>query len=397
MTFDFCLTSARSLLFLLCLAAIGYYSYGIYAAIVFFRSSQGENKIFTPPITILKPLCGLDANLYENLAACCQQNYPCYQIICAVRDRHDPSIAIVKQLQKAFPEVDLTLVINERVIGTNLKVSNLANALEKAKYDFLVIADSDINVDSDYLSRIISPMGHPNVGVVTCLYRSHTPKGLGIFQAITTACQFHPSVLVARQLEGMTFAMGASIAIRREILTQIGGFKAIAEHLADDYQLGCLSRLLGYKVVLCDYIVEHHFSHLSVAQLFQQQTRWLRCIRVERFWSYLGLIFIQGIPMSLGFFWLTQGALQGWILLGITWGLRLGLAGLVGVRFLKDRIVKKYFVLIPFWDLVTFGIWCYSLWSDRIVWRGTTFQLTKGGKLRPLEDKTAEIFLKSEI
>ncbi|HEY9701332.1 MAG TPA: glycosyltransferase, partial [Allocoleopsis sp.] len=157
---------------ILSVISILYYCYGIYAAYQFFSEKTTIATDFHPPVTILKPLCGLDFDTYQNLLSCCEQDYPQYQIIFSVKDSHDPSIKIVEKLINQFPDLDIELVISDRIIGANLKVSNLNNALTKAKYDILIIADSDIRVNQDYLKTIIQPLKQENVGVVTCLYRS---------------------------------------------------------------------------------------------------------------------------------------------------------------------------------------------------------------------------------
>ncbi len=163
---------------------------------------------FHPPVTILKPICGLDSDAYENLASFCRQEYLTYQIIFGVQDFSDPSIEVVRQIIHDFPEVDIQLVISDRVIGTNLKVSNLANAAVEAKYDILLLADSDIQVQPDYLQQVVQPLKDAVVGVVTCMYRSQTQGWVSAFEAIGISTEFLPSVLVARKLEGMAFAMG---------------------------------------------------------------------------------------------------------------------------------------------------------------------------------------------
>jgi len=359
------------LLLILCLCAIWFYCYSIYAAIDFFGSPDPVEPDFHPCVTLLKPICGLDSDAYENLASFCQQDYPQYQIIFAVRDQHDPGVEVVKQIIDNFPSIDIQLVVNDRTIGTNLKVSNLANAAAVAKYSILLIADSDIRVGSDYLRRVIQPMRDPTVGVVTCLYRSLTQGWMARIEALWISTEFHPRVLVARKLEGIKFALGSTIVIQRSALEAIGGFLAIADYLADDFQLGNLPAQVGYKVVLSDYVVEHVLATASFSDLIQRQIRWACCQRVSRPWGYLGLIFTHG----------TATSLTG---LGITWTMRLLMAWVVGVRSLKDPTAKKFLWLVPLRDLMSFALWCYSFVGNVIEWRGQRLKLTKGGKLVPL-------------
>ncbi|NMG07223.1 bacteriohopanetetrol glucosamine biosynthesis glycosyltransferase HpnI [Brasilonema sp. UFV-L1] len=386
------LTIIDFLLLILCMSAVLYYSYGIYAGMsaAFYHPHVELN--FQQPVTILKPLCGLDDEAYENLASFCRQQYPNYQIIFSVRDPLDCSILVVKQIIHDFPELDIQLVVCEETIGTNPKVSNLANAVTKAKYEILVIADSDIRVGIDYLQRVIQPLQDPNVGVVTCLYRSLAKGWATILEAVGIATDFHPGVLVSNQIEGIKFALGSTIVIRKQVLDKIGGFKAIADYLADDFQLGYLPAQAGYKVILSNYIVEHVLASSTITDSIQRQIRWARCIRVSRFWGYLGLIFTYGTVTSLLFLIATGGSTIGCVVLAITWVMRLVMGWVVGVRYLQDACVQKFFWIVPLRDLIGFVIWCCGLFGNTIEWRGRRLKLTKGGKLMEITDNFAKVF-----
>ncbi|BAY89194.1 hopanoid biosynthesis associated glycosyl transferase protein HpnI [Tolypothrix sp. PCC 7601] len=370
-----------ALLFILCLSAIFFYCFAIYAAIVFFRQPRELDLEFHPPVSILKPICGVDRDAENNLASFCQQDYPQYQIIFAVRDRQDPAIEVINQIIQQFPDIDIDLVVSDRIIGANLKVSNLANAVTAAKHKILLIADSDIRVGRDYLQRVIQPFKDEKVGVVTCLYRSLAQGWVTILEAIGTACDFHPGVLVSNHLEGIKFAFGSTIVIRKQALAAMGGFDAIADHLADDFQLGYLPAQAGYKVVLSDYIVDHVLDDSSLADVIQRQIRWARCIRVSRPGGYLGLLFTFGTVNSLLFLLATGGSIFAWVVLAITWIMRSLMAWVVGVTMLKDSVAKQFFWFIPVRDLFHFAIWCSGFVGSTIVWRGQKFKLSAGGKL----------------
>jgi ceramide glucosyltransferase len=378
------LNAVDVLLFILCLSAIAFYSYAIYAASVWLNRSIPIEQDFHPPVTILKPICGLDWDAYENLASFCQQNYPTYQIIFAVLESNDPAIEVVEKLIYYFPELDIQLVVSDRTIGTNRKVSNLANAAAVAKYDILVIADSDIRVRSDYLERVVQPLHHSSVGVVTCLYRSLAQGWVAAFDALGTATDFHAGVLVATKLEGIKFALGSTIVIRRAVLEKIGGFEAIADYLADDFLLGNLPTRTGYTVVLSDYVVDHVLGSNTLADSIRRQIRWARGTRVSRPWGYLGLIFTHGTVATLLLLLATGGSIFSWVLLGITWSMRLAMGWVVGVKSLDDPVAKNFLWFIPLRDLMSFAVWCSSFTGNWIEWRGKRWQLTKGGKLRPL-------------
>jgi ceramide glucosyltransferase len=380
---DILASSVDVVLFILCLAAIWFYSYATYAAIEFFRSDRSIDPNFHPPVTILKPICGLDREIYENLASFCRQDYPEYQIVFAVRDRQDPAVEVVEKIISEFTHLDIQLVASDRTIGANLKVSNLANAEVAAKYPLLLIADSDIRVGSDYLQRVIQPLKDPQVGVVTCMYRSLAQGWVSTLEAIGTATDFHPGVLVARKLGGMKFALGSTIAIPRATLEAIGGFTAIADYLADDFLLGHLPVQKDYRVVLSDYIVEHVLTADTFISSIQRQIRWARGIRVSRLWGYLGLILTYGTVNSLLFLIATGGSTIGWAILATTWCMRLTMAWVVGASSLKDKTANNFLWLVPLRDLLSFTVWCYSFLGNTIQWRGCKLLLTKGGKLVP--------------
>jgi ceramide glucosyltransferase len=366
---------------LFCLTAIIYYCLAIYSTFDFLRQSIPVDPEFHPPITILKPICGIDKNAYENLASFCRQDYPTYQIVFGVQDFHDPGIPVVKQMMEDFPDVDIDLVISDRAIGQNRKVSNLANAAINAKHDLLLNADSDIRVDSTYLMTVVQPFAQPSVGVVTCLFRSCPQGWIASLFALAIATDNHPTVLVSRKLDGMTFGVGATILIRKTVLDSIGGFSAICDFLQDDFQLGHLSFQAGYKVVLSNYVVDHEIDTTTVAAFCNQMIRWNTGIRVSHPGGYLGQILTYGTVASLLFLLTMRGSVLAWGVLSAVWVLRLMMAWMVGVQALQDPIVKRYWWLVPVSDLIRFGFWCVSFASNTIEWRGRRLQLRKDGRI----------------
>ncbi len=369
------------LLLLLSLSAIAYYGYAIYAANKFFANSPVYQQTFHPPVSILRPICGIDSKTYENLASFCQQDYLEYQIIFGVQDPQDPSMEVVRQIIKDFSNLDIQVTASLHTLGANRKVSNLAHAATKARYDILLLADSDVRVESDYLSRVIQPLSDPAVRVVTCLCRSITQGWVTTLEALSTPTDFLPGVLVSTALEGIKFAMGQTIVIRRSALEEIGGFAAIADYLADDFYLGFLPTQAGYKVVLSDYLIDHVMPQSAIAVSIHRQTRWLVGIRASRPWGYVGLIFTHGTVTSLLFLLATGGSVLGWSLLGVTWIMRLAMAWFVGIRCLGDPVAQKLFWLVPLRDGMSFVLWGYSLIGNTVKWRDRQFRLTRGGKL----------------
>ena len=205
----------QAILLFLCLTAIWFYSYSIIAALEFFSRETSVDGAFTPALSILKPIRGLDGHAYESLASFCRQDYPRFEVIFGVRDRDDPGVEVVEQIMRDFPAIDIKLVVSDRSIGFNAKVSNLANMEAEAAHDLLLISDSDIKVGPDYLKRLVQPMRNSGVGVVTCPYRSTASGFFGRLEALGTSTEFQAGVLVARRMEGMKFGLGATILIRR--------------------------------------------------------------------------------------------------------------------------------------------------------------------------------------
>jgi ceramide glucosyltransferase len=375
----------------LCLSAIWFYCYSIYAAASFFREAEQFDLNFRPPITILKPIRGLDGDAYENMASFCKQNYPKYEIIFGAMDERDDGVQVVRQVMENFPDLDIKLVISNRTIGTNLKVSNLANMMAEARYPLLLISDSDISVEPDYLSRVVQPMRDERVGVVTCLYRSLAHNWIATLEAIAIPTEFFAGVLTARKMEGMKFTLGSTVLIKRSVLEAIGGFQRIADYLADDFLLGNLSAQAGYQVVLSHCIVNHTFDTKSFRDLLRHQVRWSRGTRVCRPRGYLGLITTYGTFTSLLFLLASGGSSAGWAALAVTWIARLAMGWIIGINYLNDPVAKRAFWLVPIRDLLTFAIWCCGLVGNKVEWRGQKFRLTKDGKLLPIEPGQSQI------
>lgn len=372
---------APFLLLLGCLSAIAYYCLALYAAIDFLRTSAPVDPDFHPPVSILKPLCGLDRNTYENLASFCRQDYPTYQIIFGIQDPTDPVITIVKQLIEDFPASDLHLVVSERAIGTNGKISNLANAVTEAKYDLLLTADSDIQVGSDYLMQVVQPLHDATIGVVTCTYRCLAQGWVATFEALGITTELAPTVLVSRLLTGMTFGIGATIVLRKTVLDAIGGFSAVANYLHDDFHLGRMPTNLGYRVVLSHYVVDHVLATANFTQFMQHQTRWNRGIRFSQPWGYTGQIFTFGTVASLCLLLTAHGSTLSWVVTSITFGFRLLMAWVMSARVLRDPVAQKRLWLVPLSDVVRCVLWCYGFIGNSIEWRGQQLTLTASGKL----------------
>jgi ceramide glucosyltransferase len=273
-------------------------------------------------------------------------------------------------------------VVNPKILGANVKVSNLAQMLAEARYDHLIVNDSDIRVEPDYLRRVTAPLADPRVGMVTCLYRGVAGATLGSrLEALGISTDFCAGVLAARQLEGgMRFGLGSTLAFRRAELEKIGGFISFADYLADDYELGKRIASLGLKVELSEVVVETYLPSYRLREFFAHQLRWARGVRDARMGGYLGLIFTFGLLWALLALAASGGALWAAGALAVTLCLRFVVALAVGRGVLRDRQVLRDAWLIPLRDLVAVVVWIASLGGHTVTWRGDRFQL-KDGKL----------------
>lgn len=374
----------QSLFLPLVFASIFYYIFSLYYSSLFFNDNPTTDDNFHPPVSIIKPLCGLEDNLKANLTSFIHQEYPQYQIVFCVQNPTDAAIPIVKELIKNFPDKDLRLVVSDRKIGYNYKVSNMANGFAFCDYDFILIADSDIEVKPDYLKTVIQPFKDEKVGVATCLYQPVATNWLGIIESLNVMGDFIPKVLTAVQTRGVNFAFGSTIIIRRKVLEAIGGFGAIANNLADDFLLGFLPHQLGYRGELVNYFVRHHQGEENFKDYINRQIRWQKCILSQGLLSYLGLIFTQGTITSTLLVLINPQNPLSIFLMFLTLLLRITLAYTVGVVFLKNQKSSRYIWLVIVSDFLNFYTWILALSKREIMWRGRRFRVKKYGYLEPI-------------
>jgi ceramide glucosyltransferase len=337
-----------------------------------------------PPVSILKPLKGTDPDIYESFRRHCLQDYPEYEIIFGVSDPDDPAIASVQHLQREFPERSIRLVVCPNRLGANVKVSNLEQMLSAARYQHLLVNDSDIRVEPDYLRRIMAPLTDERVGMVTCLYRGVSARTLGSrLESLGISTDFCAGVLVARQLEGgLRFGLGSTLAFRRADLERIGGFKSIVDFLADDYELGRRIAGLGLQVMLSDVVVETHLPAYDLRGFLSHQLRWARGVRDSRAGGYIGLVSTYGLMWGL-FALIAGGAAPwSWAVFGVTVLLRLAVALTVGSAVLESRRLLGSLWLLPVRDLVAVLVWIASFAGHTVTWRGDRFELRKGRLIR---------------
>ena len=371
-----------------CFSSSIYYLLCLWSARAFLRERKAVGRVrptqAMPPVSILKPLKGTDPDIYESFRSHCLQDYPGYEIIFGVSDPDDPAAASVLQLQREFPERSIRLVVCPNRLGANVKVSNLEQMLSAARYQHLLVNDSDIRVEPDYLRRIMAPLTDERVGMVTCLYRGVPARTLGSrLESLGISTDFCAGVLVARQLEGgLRFGLGSTLAFRRADLERIGGFKSIVDFLADDYELGRRIAGLGLQVMLSDVVVETHLPAYDLRGFLSHQLRWARGVRDSRAGGYIGLVFTYGLMWGL-FALIAGGAAPwSWAVLGVTVLLRLAVALTVGSAVLEGRRLLGSLWLLPVRDLVAVLVWIASFAGHTVTWRGDRFELRKGRLIR---------------
>jgi ceramide glucosyltransferase len=368
-----------------------YYVVCLWSAGAFLRKKRSTREgvlptQWFPAVSILKPLKGTDPEMYESLRSHCLQDYPEYEIIFGVHDPKDPVVGSVRRLQSEFPDRAIQLVVCEKIPGANVKVSNLVAMVGAARYDHFVVNDSDIRVEPEYISRIVTPLADPETGMVTCLYRGHPAPTLGSrLESLGISTDFCAGVLAARQLEGaIRFGLGSTLAFRRRDLERIGGFEAIVDYLADDYELGKRIANLGLKVKLSETVVETHLPAYTMREFWDHQLRWARGIRDSRPGGYFGLLFTFGLVWSLAPLLAAHGARWAWMLAGFTLLLRFAVAVVVGTRVLADGGLTRRLWLLPIRDIVAVLIWMGSFLGHTVTWRGDRFEL-RDGKLVPTD------------
>ena len=362
-----------------------YYLLCIHSALSFFLAQRKPGprvtpaSDFTPPVSILKPVRGLDRDAYENFASFCRQDYPQYEILFAVSDEDDPAVPVIEKLIQDFPERSIRLLIGAEIQGTSSKVCKLCRLVREARYDLLAISDSDVRVESDYLRGVAAPFRDPRVGAVTALFRGMAVRQLvSEIDCVGSSAEFCAGALVARKLEGLKFALGSTMATTRERLAEIGGFEALVNHHSDDFEFGKRIAARGYRVELTRDPVWMIFPAQSLRNYLRHELRWAIGLRHIRPWGHLGLIFTHGLPWSLVAAAVAPSSAVAAGYIGTYFVLRFLMAWTVGVWGLKDPVLQRKLWLLPVRDASAFLVWLASFASNRIQWRGLEFTIQKG-------------------
>jgi ceramide glucosyltransferase len=390
--------SVEILTTVLTIAGMGYFLAAIVAARVFISARRAPLPGFTPGVSILKSLKGLDPSMIDAFRSHCRQTYAGdYELLFGVSSLDDPAIAAVVQLQLEFPSHSIELFQCPSSLGTNGKVSTLIQLARHARHEYLLINDSDITVSPHYLERVMACFAPqvPNVanapdvklqqetGLATALYRGRAHGTLpSRLEALGIATDFQAGVLLSRMIEGgLHYGLGSTLAVSRSALNKIGGLEALVDHLADDYELGARISKAGYRIALSAEVVETSIPAYNWRGFLDHQLRWARTVRDARPWGYAGLIFTHGLAWAL----LNVAAsglspLSLW-LLALSFFLRLSLAMTVGASVLADHQVLPNLWLLPFRDIIAITVWAFGFAGNTIVWRGQRFEL-KDGKLK---------------
>jgi ceramide glucosyltransferase len=358
-----------------------YYAISIFSAWRFFRTQpkNAASEPFTPPVSNIKPIRGLDPDSYENFASLCRQDYPEFELLFCVGNQQDSAVPIIQKLIHDFPERSIRIIYGSGRDGINDKVAKLARLASEAKYEVLVINDSDVRVQPDYFRTVVAPLRDPQVGAVTCLYVSTGETTLAEnLQMIGMISDFFPSILVARQLDGVKFALGTTIATTRSNLALFGGYESLENRPADDLLVGRLIAEQGLEVELLSYAVETVPDYASMSDLFYKRLRWIVVMRHMRPAGHFGLIFTHGLPWALLAFAVHPTALVAACYLGGYAVLRSIMTLTIGTSGLKRKGLPAKLPLIPLWDAVAFGLWLFSFTRNKIRWRNADYHIVNG-------------------
>jgi ceramide glucosyltransferase len=376
---------------LLCAAALPfiYYLIALFSSWRFFRQAP-VRTMHAPPVSILKPIRGIDPGAYDNFASLCRQDYPEYEILFCVNRRDDPVLPVIEQLARDFPERQIRILYGTESTALNDKVAKLVRLAREAKNEVLVMGDSDVRVHPDYLRSVVAPLANPHVGAVTCFYMPVDNQSLAEnLQAIGMVSDFYAGILVAWQLDGVKFALGPTIVTTRAHLAEFGGLQTIENGPGDDLLVGRLIAERGHQVVLLPYLVWKLAGYQSVSDLMDKRLRWMVVMRHMRPWGHIGLVATQGLPWSLAAIAIHPSLPVAVGYLGVYLCLRAAMAWSIGVRGLRQSRVWKELFLIPVWDAFAFLIWLASFFKKSIRWRDGEYYI-RNGKLSPVNPTPAQ-------
>lgn len=359
-------------------AAIAYQVASLLAAWRHLRAPASAGD-YTPAISVLKPVRGLDPDFYEAIRSHAAQDYPAFEILFGTADGSDPALSSIRRLAADHPGVPMRVIVSFTP-APNQKAGILGDLAAAARHPVYAVSDSDVNVPKDWLRSIVAPLADSRTGVVTCLYRPVARTAAGVWEALGVATDFAPSILVARWIGVREFGLGSTLVFRATDLERAGGFVAIAGYLADDYQLSKRISGLGLKTVLSRTVVETSLGEGGWTGVWKHQVRWARTIRVSRGGGYAGL------PVTHAGVWILASAIAGlWPLAFVLLLLRIASGALTGIGVLGSGIVKRWFFAAPLWDLWAFAIWVAGLLGTTVEWRGRKLELSREGRIKNVD------------
>ena len=348
-----------------------------------FMSAPRPASTYLPPITVLKPVYGLDKGLEDNLLSLCRQDYPDYQIVIGVQRLDDPALPLLRRLEREFAH-RITLVVKPSEPVVNGKVQNLVNALAHARHDILIISDSDVRLAPDYLRTIVAPLADPDVGYVCTLYRSvAADRWFEKFELLSLNADFVPSIIFSAVTGAATFCLGASVAFRNSDLKAIGGMADLGDYLVEDHEMGRRLLALGKRMVLSPHIVEVLADYGSFSVWWHHQIYWDQNTWAANPVGFALTILTRAVPFALIFAALRGFDLTGLQVFGAALTIRLGTAAIIAGRYLHDREGLKALWLLPLRDVLALASWYIALTRRTFVWRGHRFGLTKSGRIVP--------------
>lgn len=378
---QFAMTIAAVVCVLLGLGGAGYFALCVWAAGRFRRQTRSVAHVdFAPPVSILKSLKGLDPHMYAGFRSHCMFDYPEYELLFGVSDADEPALELVARLQREFPQRHIRVVQCPLSLGLNGKVSTLAQMVPQAKYEHLLINDSDIVAPPNYLMRVMRNFAEERVGMVTSLYRGLAGKTIpSRVEALGINTEFIGGVLVAREMEGgLRFALGATMATSKKVLREIGGLEALVDYLGDDYELGARTVAAGYEVELAEVVVETALPDYTWGEFWSHQLRWARNVRDRRPAQYFGLVVTFGLAWGILAVLVNPTAWWSWAALGVVAVTRVTAALWMGRSVLDDPCVVRDLWLLPLRDFAALAVWVASFASNEVEWRGMKFRVRDG-------------------
>ncbi len=361
-------------------AGIAYSIYAITRLKNFERRMRAPRAAYAPPITMLKPLHGDEPDLYENLRSFCDQQYEQYNVVFGAADENDPALDVARRLQQEFAHVDITIAAGNPGRARNPKVANLLGMAHAIKHEIVVLADSDMIVGPDYLQAIGAVFADPQIGAATCIFCGVPNEALASrVGALAITDEFCPSVLVAESLAPVDFCMGATVAIRRSVLAEIGGFEAIGEHLADDYEIGQRTHKAGHRLIIAPYAVATAVPERTLRAIWEHEVRWSRTVFLARPSGFAGTIVMHTAILAAAAL-AVRGPRPPYVAL-----MAASLATRSWLHFTAGRIlaprVPMAVHLLPVRIVLSFGVWCAAFLGRRVGWRGEQLTVNAEGRL----------------